>query len=77
MKVHLEFTLPDEDHEFRMAQDGVNWMALVCDVLEKLRTERKYNDKDTIDIAVLEQIIWGGMDERGLRIDWGGGGGGS
>jgi hypothetical protein len=69
MKATLEFTLPDEDHEFRMAQDGGKWMLVLCDVLERLRTARKYNDKDDFNIEEMEKFIWDGLDDRGLRID--------
>ena len=57
MKATLEFNLPEEADEHRMALDGQKWQFVVTDLLEELRTERKYNPEITnSDLTYNEKI---------------------
>jgi len=42
MKAILEFNLPDEDEEFRLAQDGGKYLAAINDFRTYMRTQEKY-----------------------------------
>ena len=56
MKGTLEFTLPEEEEEFRAAQDGGAWKSLVWDLNEELRKWQKYG-KDNKQLKALEDMI--------------------
>ena len=56
MKGILEFNLPEEEEEFRAAQDGGAWKSLVWDLNEELRKWQKYG-KDNRDLTALEDMI--------------------
>lgn len=45
MKVMLEFTLPEELEELRLAQNGSGYCAALADVREALRSKIKYDHK--------------------------------
>ena len=42
MKATLEFTLPDEAHEHRIAQRGALYLAALREIAETFRYRRKY-----------------------------------
>jgi hypothetical protein len=44
MKATLEFNLPEEDAEHRMAIDGSNWKYVVTEMDEYFRSQIKYQD---------------------------------
>ena len=44
MKATLEFNLPEEDAEFRMAIDGTWWKYVVTEMDEYFRSQIKYQD---------------------------------
>ena len=44
MKATLEFNLPDDQHEFDLAVNGLNWKLFAIHMEEYLRAEYKYND---------------------------------
>ena len=44
MKATLEFNLPEEDAEHRMAIDGSNWKYVVSEMDEYLRSQIKYQE---------------------------------
>jgi len=56
MKGILEFNLPEEEEEFRVAQDGGAWKSLVWDLNEELRKWQKYG-KDNKQLKALEDMI--------------------
>ena len=72
MKATLEFNLPEEADEHRMALDGQKWQFVVTDLLEELRTERKYNPEITnSDLTYNEKIterIHSLIQHQGLEL---------
>lgn len=73
MKATLEFNLPDDQHEFEMATNGVKWMSFAHGFSEYLRAEWKYNeDKYTEEqYKVLEQVrekFYEMLNEEGLSL---------
>ena len=57
MKALLEFDLPEEQDEHRVALDGVKWRAVVNDIANKMRSALKYDDDLTPESsACLENL---------------------
>ena len=56
MKGILEFNLPEEEEEFRVAQDGGAWKSLVWDLNEELRKWQKYG-RNNRELTALEDMI--------------------
>lgn len=58
MKAILEFTLPDEQAEFRLAQQGGAYRAVVEDIDGWLRSHLKYDDDLHPDVrSALESVL--------------------
>lgn len=56
-KAILEFNLPEERDEFKLATNGTNYFCILWDIEQYLRSELKHNDKLTIDqIEILDEI---------------------
>lgn len=69
MKATLEFNLPEDDEDLRVAQDGWKWRLALCDLDEELRGMVKYAEREDWDNA--EQIrgrLWRIVDDRGLSL---------
>ena len=47
MKAILEFNLPEEQDDHRVALDGWKWRAVVSDIADQLRSALKYDEKLT------------------------------
>ena len=43
MEAILNFNLPDDSHEFKMALDGSKWSSAMWELEQWLRSETKYN----------------------------------
>lgn len=46
MKATLEFNLPDDQHEFEYAVNGLKWKVFAIHLEEYLRNEWKYNESN-------------------------------
>ena len=71
MKATLEFNLPEEAEEHQLAVDGLKWRGVVSDVLEELRTDRKYNQLPEAEYVYNEKIserIWQLMKDQNLEL---------
>lgn len=53
MKVILEFTLPEEQHDFDLAIKGHHYLSVIQDLDDWLRTMVKYTDETQIDIDLV------------------------
>jgi hypothetical protein len=42
MKAILEFNIPEEDYEFRMAIDGHKYHSILADLVQEVRNARKH-----------------------------------
>ena len=71
MKATLEFNLPEETTEHQIAVDGPKWRGVVSDVLEELRTDKKYNQLPEAEYVYNEKIserIWQLMKDQNLEL---------
>lgn len=48
MKVTLEFNLPDESEEHRLAMEGSKYHTMIWDILQYVRTLRKYDERSKV-----------------------------
>lgn len=46
MKAILEFNLPDDQEDFKMATNAVSWYAVCWDLDQELRAKTKYASDD-------------------------------
>ena len=69
MQAQLIFNLPDEDREFRIAQDAVAWMSVVHELDNWLRGLSKHGDSDTIKIEEVRARLHEEIAERNLQYD--------
>ena len=73
----LSFELPEDEEEFRCAQEGAGWKYLVMDLLAHLRAQIKHTDtkgdkKLEAKLAGFEEvrdIIWNSIQDRNLKAD--------
>jgi hypothetical protein len=72
VKAVLEFNLPEEQHEHRMAIDGWQWRCFVGDIADKLRSALKHdNDLTPETAAYLEKFreeLFQLLEDRGLTL---------
>lgn len=68
----LTFDLPEEDEEFRQAQEGPEWKFLMMDILNHLRNEIKHAQLSQEKLAAYEEVrelIWHSIEDRKLKAD--------
>lgn len=68
----LTFTLPEEEADFKEAQEGPQWKYLLMDILHHLRAEIKYGSGSGEKKAAFEeiqQLIWNSIEDRKLKAD--------
>ena len=72
MKAVLEFNLPEEQSEHRLAIDGWKWRSVVCDIADKLRSHLKHDDdlalEATACLETLREEVFRLLEDRGLNI---------
>ena len=71
-RASLSFSLPEEEAEFKEAQEGGAWKYLVLDFLGHIRNELKHGQISGERAAVLEEIrelIWHSIEDRKLKVE--------
>lgn len=68
MKAILEFTLPDERAEHRLAIDGWKWRCVVEGLDSYLRDWLKYRDGGA-DVEAVRKDLFDLLDEYNLTLD--------
>lgn len=70
MKAILEFTLPDEAEEYRLANQAGAMHAALWEIGEYLRSQYKYVDSDQRDdILAIRARYYAILDERGVTLE--------
>jgi hypothetical protein len=70
MKATLEFNLPEEEREYRIANQSADMYAVICHLAERLRSYRKHgNDFENVSEALdtIHTILYDELNAR--RID--------
>lgn len=68
----LTFTLPEEEADFKEAQEGPQWKYLLMDVLHHLRAQIKHANIADAKKAAFEEVqelIWNSIEDRKLKAD--------
>ena len=69
MKAILEFTLPEEDVEYRAAVDGMKALAALSDLRDILRNEIKYKDEtERPSLVDFQKQFFTVLDDHGLEV---------
>jgi len=72
VKALLEFNLPEDQADHRVAIDGWRWKYVVTDIADKLRSALKYDDKLTPETdAYLEKFreeLFQMLDDHNLSL---------
>ena len=66
MKAILEFSLPEQEDEFRAATDGTQLAAAFIAIDERLRSMAKHGGKDQIKVDYARGIIREELHDRNV-----------
>lgn len=66
MKAKLEFNLPEEETDLRTALNGNKWESVLWHLDQKLRNIEKWENKETIDIDKVRDMIYDEMKDHDL-----------
>ncbi len=70
MKAILEFNLPEENAEHKLALDGGKWMSVLHELDQWLRSIAKYEDRKTVTIEEVRARIYEELEDSGLSFDY-------
>ena len=71
MKATLEFNLPEERREYRIANQSADLHAVICHLAERLRSYRKHgNDFENVSEALdaIHTILYDELNARRINI---------
>jgi len=69
MKAILEFNLPEETDEHKLALDGAKWMSVCHELDQWLRSIQKHSDVKTLKVDEVRERLHEEMDSVGLSFD--------
>jgi hypothetical protein len=73
MKAILEFDLPDDNDDFKLANNASNWYAAMWDLDQYLRSRIKYEDtisSDTYDaLQAARDKLYEILNDRNISFD--------
>lgn len=67
MKTVLEFNLPEDEIELHHAQKGVRYYIAITEIREKFRSIEKYENKKSMKLEDIRQIIHDILRDNGLN----------
>jgi len=68
-KITFEFNLPEEDSEFEACANARNLATILWDLDQWLRSEQKYNDRESIPVDELRDKLREMISEAGMSWD--------
>lgn len=72
-KAKLEFDLPEEQDEFKVACDAGKYYSAIFQFDQELRSIIKYQELDEKEYEVYEkvrQMLWDQLDDAGINMDF-------
>lgn len=74
MKAILEFDLPEEREDFRMATQAVDYYLVIHDLFGEIRSALKHGcgefaDRDEDTLEAVREWLFASMEERNLPLD--------
>jgi len=68
-KITFEFNLPEEDSEFEACANARNLATILWDLDQWLRSEQKYNDRESIPVDEIRDKLREMISEAGMSWD--------
>ena len=65
-KATLTFILPEEQEEYQLAINGINYCIAVSDFMEWIRQQQKYNNVETMSLTDVKAKLLECLQERGI-----------
>lgn len=69
MKAILEFDLPEEDDEHKLALDGWKWKSACSEFAQWLRSIQKHGDQKTLKVEEVRSRFYEELNSAGLNLD--------
>jgi len=69
MKAILEFNLPEESLEHRLALDGRKWMAVCQEMDQWLRSLHNRSDQDSVSVSEVRDHLREELDSYELYLE--------
>jgi len=71
-KAILEFKLPDDNFDYKCANNGYAFYSILCELdnflRENLKYEHKYKDADEA-LQATRNVLWELLGDEGLNLD--------
>lgn len=68
MKAKLEFDLPEENEEFKLATKAIDYYCALDDIRQYIRQLYKYDDVGEVSIDELHDKFWEILNDRGIDL---------
>ena len=69
MKAILEFDLPEEASEHRLALDGGKWMSVCFEIDQWLRSIEKHDNRNTVKVSEVRSRLQEEIESSGLTLE--------
>ncbi len=69
MKALLEFNLPEDQSEHKLALDGSKWMTVCHEIDRWLRSLEKHEDRHTLKVEEVRSRLYEEMASSGLTFE--------
>ncbi len=69
MKAILEFDLPEEAAEHKLALDGGKWMSVCFELDQRLRSLEKHENRDKISVSEVRRLLREEIESLGLMLE--------
>ncbi len=69
MKAILEFNLPEETAEHKLALDGCKWMSACHELDQWLRSIQKHSDQKILNVDEVRERLYEELESAGLSFD--------
>lgn len=69
MKAILEFNLPEEAAEHKLALDGGKWMSVCFELDQWLRSLEKYENRDTVNVSEVRSRLHEEIEGLALHLE--------
>jgi len=66
--VTVKFNLPEEKEEFKRSHEGSAYYSVIIDLLDYIRSETKYTDRETFTVDEIRGTIYDLLETKGVNI---------
>ncbi len=68
MKAILEFILPDDDDQFKVAANATKYLSALEDLANKIRSKVKYSEEESVAWEKVKDLFWETLEEAGVEL---------